>query len=72
VLLKRISLFQSRSLLAADGLKESWPSLLRCNALAAVSYSPGRGSKKGIQLIDDKRRPIDDGAVHLASKTNHF
>jgi len=28
--------------------------------------------KKRIQMIDDKQRPIDDGGVHLASKTGHF
>jgi hypothetical protein len=28
--------------------------------------------KKRIRLIDDMRRPIAGGGVHLASKTDHF
>jgi hypothetical protein len=35
-------------------------------------YFPGRSSKKRIQMIDNKQRPIDGGGVHLASKTGHF
>ena len=29
------------------------------------NYFPGRSSKKRIQMIDDKQRPIDGGGVHL-------
>jgi hypothetical protein len=36
------------------------------------TYFPGPSSKKWIRLIDDMRRPIEGGGVHLASKTDHF
>jgi len=63
------------------GTRTSAPSLPfgeASNATAVVdvgcffTYFPGRSSKKWIQMIDDKQRPIDSGGGHLASKTSHF